>query len=542
MELLYLSSADLKVSAANMRDEKKPPKVDDLVASISALGVLQPLLVRRNGEGYDIIAGRRRYHAIKEIEKNQGTAIKIPCNLLDIGNDAAALEASLAENIVRAGVSEMEEFRTFQRMFMEGLGVDEIAIAFNISTKDVKQRMALGNLLPALQDKYDNEEIGPDVAQALTMASHAQQQKWLDLNKKGKAPWSQHMIRDWLAGGEPILESAAIFDKALYNDGFLVDLFSDDRIFMNTELFWTLQNAAIEEKVKEYQSRKWANVVVKRPEDKFNIWTMKKTSKKDGGTVFIQVDESGKVTYHEGFLPMKAAKKEAEGEEKKTEAPELTSPQQRYVDAYMRAVARYDLVDSLENRIEGMPARGLVSLVAMCLAGTVNVSFRPDHIEEKELTESIEAQKIHKPYGEARDKVFALLKMEKGNGEVTGRVHTFEEAHTMLRSLSFKDLETVATVLAGEVLGLRGEETNYLRSLTPFSLEYNWVPDKLFYDQLRNKKVIQKMLEEVAGKRTAKDASKDTGKKMKETMQKFLTTRVSWLPRWLRKKPSLYLK
>ena len=65
MELKHIDIARLSISSANMRGQKKAPDLTNILPSIRARGILVPLIVRQNGspETYEIVAGKRRYHA-----------------------------------------------------------------------------------------------------------------------------------------------------------------------------------------------------------------------------------------------------------------------------------------------------------------------------------------------------------------------------------------------------------------------------------------------------------------------------------------------
>ena len=72
MDLQHIPLDQLKVSTLNMRHARKAPDVSDILPSIRARGVQQPLLVRKNGKGYEIVAGRRRFFSLKQIAKEGG--------------------------------------------------------------------------------------------------------------------------------------------------------------------------------------------------------------------------------------------------------------------------------------------------------------------------------------------------------------------------------------------------------------------------------------------------------------------------------------
>ncbi len=66
MDLKFIKLSDLTISKTNVRKAGKSKiakGVGDLILSIRSLGVLQPLLVRRSDDGFEIVAGQRRYHA-----------------------------------------------------------------------------------------------------------------------------------------------------------------------------------------------------------------------------------------------------------------------------------------------------------------------------------------------------------------------------------------------------------------------------------------------------------------------------------------------
>lgn len=99
MPLTHLNLNDLKPSSVNVR-KKDSKAIGDLLPSIRSLGILQPLLVRPNCQGYEIVAGQHRYHALTVLAED-GEIEPVPCIVMDDGDDAKAIEASLAENIAR---------------------------------------------------------------------------------------------------------------------------------------------------------------------------------------------------------------------------------------------------------------------------------------------------------------------------------------------------------------------------------------------------------------------------------------------------------
>ncbi|MDR1693718.1 MAG: ParB/RepB/Spo0J family partition protein [Lactobacillaceae bacterium] len=87
--------------------------LESLVKSIEEKGVLQPLLVRKQGDGYEIIAGERRWRASKIAGLKQ-----VPVIEKDF-NDKEVLEVALVENLLRENLSAIEEAEGFQRLMNE---------------------------------------------------------------------------------------------------------------------------------------------------------------------------------------------------------------------------------------------------------------------------------------------------------------------------------------------------------------------------------------------------------------------------------------
>ncbi len=100
MDLQHLDLNQLKPAKINVR-KVGGKTCADLVPSIKSLGLIQPLLVRPNCEGFEVIAGQRRYEALKTIAED-GVSDPVPCIVMADGDDAKAIEASLAENVARS--------------------------------------------------------------------------------------------------------------------------------------------------------------------------------------------------------------------------------------------------------------------------------------------------------------------------------------------------------------------------------------------------------------------------------------------------------
>jgi ParB family chromosome partitioning protein len=117
-----------------------PEKQKELMLSIKEKGVIQPVLVRPKGNGYELIAGERRLRAAKELGFSQ-----LPAIIKDVKDDEA-LEIALIENIQRQDLNPIEEAQAFQRL------IDEFSLTQEeVSQKVGKDRASVANTLRLLR-------------------------------------------------------------------------------------------------------------------------------------------------------------------------------------------------------------------------------------------------------------------------------------------------------------------------------------------------------------------------------------------------------
>ncbi len=113
----------------------------DLANSISINGVIQPIIVRKVEDKYEIVAGERRWRASKKIGLE-----KIPCIIKDINHETAA-KISLIENVQREDLNPIEEASAYQRIMEEyNLKQEELAEAIGKSRTYITNSIRLLNL------------------------------------------------------------------------------------------------------------------------------------------------------------------------------------------------------------------------------------------------------------------------------------------------------------------------------------------------------------------------------------------------------------
>lgn len=312
MEVKHIPLEQLHISKLNMRYGRKSPDVSDILPSVREKGILLPLIVRPEDNGFGVVAGGRRYRCGEIIREESGHFDAPRCYVMAEGDDADAIEISLIENFARRDPDPISEYETFARLVKAGRTVDGIAATFGVTPQTVKQRLALANLLPKIKDAYRAEELDDETIQHLTMATKAQQKEWLRLfeDENGNAP-TGHCLKQWLFGGASISTKAALFPLEHYTGQIVNDLFGEDSYFASAEAFWEAQGAAIESKAQSYRDAGWSEVVVLEHGAIFSTWGHEKTAKTKGGKVFVEIAYNGAVEFHMGWLSKKDAEKVA---------------------------------------------------------------------------------------------------------------------------------------------------------------------------------------------------------------------------------------
>ena len=128
--------------------------LSELAAAIKAQGIIEPLIVRPMGDGYELIAGERRLRAARLAELDA-----VPVIVREV-DDRAALEMSLVENLLREDLNLVEEGRAFQRLNEEfGLIHDEIAARIGRSRSYVTNIIRLLDLPGEILDMVGRGEL-----------------------------------------------------------------------------------------------------------------------------------------------------------------------------------------------------------------------------------------------------------------------------------------------------------------------------------------------------------------------------------------------
>ena len=544
MKLKNIALSALSISPLNMRAKDKNPDISDILPSIRENGIRQTLLVRPEGDGYGVVAGRRRYYALMKIAEESGKKLKAPCGILESEDDAVAIEASLIENLARLPATELEQFAAFKKLKITGRTVPEIAHHFGVTELKVKRILALANLKPAILKMYENEDIDYKVVRLLTMASKSKQANWLLLAKDAEQETPRgHWLKTWIMGEEQISTKTALFDLKDYKGAILTDLFGEQEYFADPDLFWSLQNAKIAEAIAEYEADGWQVELMERGRS-FSSWAYSKRPKEAGGKVFITVGNDGVVESHYGYLTNEDAKKikailtgenEAEAKKPPSQKPEMSGPLQQYVALHRHSAIRAALLSH--------PKVALRLTVAHMFVGSNRWSVEPQLTRSrKEITATSVAGSIGAGLFEAeRNAIYDIVGITQHIAMYgpTKKLADGDITQIFARLLELDD-ETIMRVMAfamAESLEAGADIVEAITYAVPVDMAAMWEPDDTFFELLRDKKLINAMVKDIAGQGTADGCLTDTGKAQKQIILNRIAghgaeANPDWRPKW----------
>jgi ParB family chromosome partitioning protein len=183
----------LVLSQSNVRRVKAGVSIEQMAESITRHGLIQSLHVRPvlDGDGnetgmFEVPAGGRRYRALELLVK-QKRLVKnapVPCVIGDANSDILIDEVSLVENMERAPLHPLDQYRAFQAMRDKGMTEEAIAAAFFVSVTVVKQRLRLTSVSPTLLEIYAEDGMTLEQLMAFTVSpDHARQEQVWDAIK-----------------------------------------------------------------------------------------------------------------------------------------------------------------------------------------------------------------------------------------------------------------------------------------------------------------------------------------------------------------------
>jgi ParB family chromosome partitioning protein len=150
----FIAIDTIHESTTNPRRTFDESKLHELAESIRANGLIQPITVRPNNQGFEIVAGARRYRAAQLAE-----LFSVPSRIVEI-DDATALEWQITENALREDVHPYEEAQGYGRLLdMPGYDIAALTEKTGKSASHIYARLSLLQLIPAVAEAFTQERI-----------------------------------------------------------------------------------------------------------------------------------------------------------------------------------------------------------------------------------------------------------------------------------------------------------------------------------------------------------------------------------------------
>ena len=177
----------IRISPLNPRADVETD-ITMLKASILATGQTYPLIIRAvpyDASGFEVIDGARRWRAQREIAAQTGAQdIIIPAIVIEGASETQARALSVAIGVTARALHPVDEYEAFAALEKSGQSVGAIAEQFGLSEKQVRQRLALGELAPRLRQMWREGEIDDAAAKVWACAPVASQEAlladWVD--------------------------------------------------------------------------------------------------------------------------------------------------------------------------------------------------------------------------------------------------------------------------------------------------------------------------------------------------------------------------
>jgi len=286
----------------NPRRKLDKGAIAGLADSIKADGVLQNLVVEKNGDGkFRVISGSRRLLALKLL-KRQGVIdedYKVPVEIRTF-KDGDALRVATIENVQRADLEPIDEAEAFARMLQQGASLEDISAKTGLSEQTIRRRLALADLCEEVKKAVQSGELALGLAEAMTLGGHDQQRSLLKELREG-AELDRDDIRHMLCEQKPSVAIAA-FALEQYTGTLTRDLFAEQETtyFDDVEQFFALQRRAVEVMADKHRKKApWVDV--------FNLysvpwWQYGQVRKGRRGGVVINLHPSGRVEIKKDLL------------------------------------------------------------------------------------------------------------------------------------------------------------------------------------------------------------------------------------------------
>lgn len=243
----------------NPHQPRKHFSVDELTSlakSISKEGIIQPLTVRRDNVGFELISGERRLRAAKLAGLRS-----VPCIVINADQRRSSVLA-LIENIQRADLNCFEEAEAISRLINEGgLSREETAAHLGMAQSTLANKLRLLKLSPSEQDMIREKRMGERHARALLKIQDESIRKET-LIKAAEGGWTVETLEKYIMKMEREEAKKSSYEKRSV-------MLKDVRLFFNSvnKALNVMKMAGIEAETKKTEYEDYIEYVIKIPND-----------------------------------------------------------------------------------------------------------------------------------------------------------------------------------------------------------------------------------------------------------------------------------
>lgn len=214
-KIVYIPVEDILPNRFQPRLAFDEKELNELAASISKYGIIQPIVLRNIGDKYEIIAGERRFKA-----SQIAGLTKVPA-IINNTDDNTSAEIALLENLQRKNLTPIEEAQSYRKLIDRGFTQEEIASKLGVSQSSIANKMRLLNLPKKVQDALLYGKISERHARSLLSLNNID----LQLNLLGR------IIDERLTVKQTEEEISLLLNKNKYNN----DIPDEIKRFLNNE-------------------------------------------------------------------------------------------------------------------------------------------------------------------------------------------------------------------------------------------------------------------------------------------------------------------
>ncbi|MFP4163728.1 MAG: ParB/RepB/Spo0J family partition protein [Chitinispirillaceae bacterium] len=177
-EVVFVDTNAIVPNPFQPRIDFDEEEISGLAQSIENQGLLQPVVLRQKGNGYEIISGERRYRAFKYLKRD-----KVPCIIKPKVTDREMLELALVENIQREELNEIEKAIAYQKLLLEcNYTHEQLSKQVGKSRTVITNSLRLLNLPDEVQELVRKGDLSMGHARALLSLDSTEKQ--LDMAKR----------------------------------------------------------------------------------------------------------------------------------------------------------------------------------------------------------------------------------------------------------------------------------------------------------------------------------------------------------------------